>query len=188
MTGPLAIFRKWDSKGDGFIDEREFRHVLQAVGVPDTKIQALFTHADANANGRIEYEEFLRWLDCGVAGDEASDAFSDEADTDDEDVRQTSLKAMSLGRWRRLVRGMLRQRRLSFDPRLHPQGMTSPIANDTLSRSWTRSLHGSPLQPEISKGFTWTLQSDWSQPPISEESSTATLLLQDEFGADDDSP
>jgi len=58
----LAVFRKWDLKGDDHISEAELRQVLSSLGLDKQKIHLLFQEIDTNKNGKICYKEFVNWL------------------------------------------------------------------------------------------------------------------------------
>jgi len=59
-----TIFRSWDRAGDGRISADGLRAVLLRLGVSEDHVQAIFTAADANRDGWIDYNEFLAWI-CG---------------------------------------------------------------------------------------------------------------------------
>lgn len=58
----LATFRTWDTNGDGFISKDELVRALETIGDGTNDIHALFDAADADKDGSIHYEEFLRWI------------------------------------------------------------------------------------------------------------------------------
>ena len=51
-------FLKFDTDGDGFINERELRVALTRVGevLTDSQVQDVFRDADKDGDGRISYE------------------------------------------------------------------------------------------------------------------------------------
>lgn len=60
--GVLAAFREWDADGSGTISQPELKQVLVAVGVKESDVPMLFSLADTNKDGQIDYEEFVAWL------------------------------------------------------------------------------------------------------------------------------
>eukprot|EP00930_Biecheleria_cincta_P086220 TRINITY_DN75549_c0_g1_i1.p1 TRINITY_DN75549_c0_g1~~TRINITY_DN75549_c0_g1_i1.p1 ORF type:complete len:270 (-),score=43.56 TRINITY_DN75549_c0_g1_i1:94-867(-) len=54
-------FKRWDTDGSGYLDEREMRQVLIKMGLKGSDIMAIFKTIDADSNGRISYEEFIDW-------------------------------------------------------------------------------------------------------------------------------
>eukprot|EP00929_Paragymnodinium_shiwhaense_P064323 TRINITY_DN32211_c0_g1_i1.p1 TRINITY_DN32211_c0_g1~~TRINITY_DN32211_c0_g1_i1.p1 ORF type:complete len:226 (+),score=45.91 TRINITY_DN32211_c0_g1_i1:107-784(+) len=164
MEGALAIFRDWDSSGDGFIDMKEFEYVFSELGFPRLLVPRLFHAADLNGNRRIEYQEFLKWLESGGRGDDFvsqswEKAFQHEAAdaraggyglTKSKKVADTAMSALAKGRWRRLVRGRTRVRvlrlrqeerkqALSLDTNhlLLPSAGATPINEDDRERKVT---------------------------------------------------
>jgi len=70
----LATFHDWDLDGNGFISENELQAVFVRLGLPATDADRAFRHADANWDGHIDYEEFVRWLFSGSAPVQAKEA------------------------------------------------------------------------------------------------------------------
>jgi len=62
-----VLFSKYDTNGDGNIDEAEMGALLMAISDKFTArdIRKLFEAADGNGNGKIEFNEFLDWLNGG---------------------------------------------------------------------------------------------------------------------------
>lgn len=62
-TKGLEVFQRFDENKDGTIDLCELRTVLQELDRSWTnpRVEALFKAADFNGDGRIQFEEFLRW-------------------------------------------------------------------------------------------------------------------------------
>jgi len=60
--GVLAAFRQWDTTGSGGILLPEMKKVLLALGVPEGDVPKIFSLADCNKDGIIDYEEFVSWL------------------------------------------------------------------------------------------------------------------------------
>jgi Ca2+-binding EF-hand superfamily protein len=58
-----AAFDKFDSDGNGFIDEVEFSDLVASLGIGMTaeKVQIAFTAIDVNGNGHIDFGEFAEW-------------------------------------------------------------------------------------------------------------------------------
>lgn len=61
-AGILACFRRWDADGNGSISLPELKAVLLDIGVEESEIPKLFSLADVNKDGQIDYEEFVAWL------------------------------------------------------------------------------------------------------------------------------
>eukprot|EP00927_Polykrikos_kofoidii_P036599 TRINITY_DN30898_c0_g1_i1.p1 TRINITY_DN30898_c0_g1~~TRINITY_DN30898_c0_g1_i1.p1 ORF type:complete len:241 (-),score=57.07 TRINITY_DN30898_c0_g1_i1:41-763(-) len=62
QEGVLAAFREWDVENRGYITQPQLKKVLVEVGVEDEQIPKLFSLADTNKDGQIDYEEFVAWL------------------------------------------------------------------------------------------------------------------------------
>eukprot|EP00411_Alexandrium_monilatum_P104555 CAMPEP_0175774074 /NCGR_PEP_ID=MMETSP0097-20121207/73415_1 /TAXON_ID=311494 /ORGANISM="Alexandrium monilatum, Strain CCMP3105" /LENGTH=172 /DNA_ID=CAMNT_0017084523 /DNA_START=6 /DNA_END=520 /DNA_ORIENTATION=+ len=58
----VAAFEKWDLKRNGYISESELKHVLSALGLQTAQVHAMFRDVDRNRDGKIDYQEFVRWL------------------------------------------------------------------------------------------------------------------------------
>mmetsp|Transcript_72817 Transcript_72817/g.152052 ORF Transcript_72817/g.152052 Transcript_72817/m.152052 type:complete len:173 (-) Transcript_72817:258-776(-) len=60
----VETFKKWDKDGDGFISKEELERVLIILNPSFTKkeLNMIFKEADKNKDGKIDYEEFTRWL------------------------------------------------------------------------------------------------------------------------------
>jgi hypothetical protein len=58
----LLEFKDFDTDGDGFISPSELRQGMSQLGkeATDAEIAQVFTHFDANSDGEISYEEFVR--------------------------------------------------------------------------------------------------------------------------------
>merc|ERR1719145_231557 len=56
------IFREWDSDGDKFISAEELSSVLTRLGMQDRTAAQLLQTIDTNQDGKIDYEEFAKWL------------------------------------------------------------------------------------------------------------------------------
>eukprot|EP00927_Polykrikos_kofoidii_P057021 TRINITY_DN5112_c0_g1_i1.p1 TRINITY_DN5112_c0_g1~~TRINITY_DN5112_c0_g1_i1.p1 ORF type:complete len:1300 (-),score=221.72 TRINITY_DN5112_c0_g1_i1:44-3889(-) len=60
-----TICRKFDINGDGVIDRNEFRKALNSIDpvfFTDATIRKLFTAADADHDGTVDYREFVAWI------------------------------------------------------------------------------------------------------------------------------
>eukprot|EP00931_Biecheleriopsis_adriatica_P062708 TRINITY_DN37851_c0_g1_i1.p1 TRINITY_DN37851_c0_g1~~TRINITY_DN37851_c0_g1_i1.p1 ORF type:complete len:603 (-),score=86.32 TRINITY_DN37851_c0_g1_i1:257-2065(-) len=62
MDKILAAFEAWDTNDDGVISESELEKVFLELHTPKAKNSTLFASADANADGKIDYCEFLQWI------------------------------------------------------------------------------------------------------------------------------
>lgn len=60
----LQAFRQFDKNGDGVLSAQELKTVMASLGSPltDTDIEAMIRLADANGDGRVDYEEFVRMV------------------------------------------------------------------------------------------------------------------------------
>ncbi len=59
----LRVFTRFDSDGNGLVDEAEFCQILRSLGdEPTAEVLSLeFALIDANGDGRVEFEEFAAW-------------------------------------------------------------------------------------------------------------------------------
>jgi Ca2+-binding EF-hand superfamily protein len=57
------IFEHFDRDGNGFIDKKEWRKLLEALdsGFTDEEAKIGLREVDKNGNGKIELEEFMKW-------------------------------------------------------------------------------------------------------------------------------
>ena len=57
------IFQHYDHDQNGTIDPREFGALLDALGpgFSEEEAQTGLADIDLNANGKIEFDEFIRW-------------------------------------------------------------------------------------------------------------------------------
>lgn len=60
--GIVSVFQAWDIDGSGTISLPELKTVLAEIGVNETDVPKLFSLADCNKDGQIDYEEFVSWL------------------------------------------------------------------------------------------------------------------------------
>mmetsp|Transcript_105234 Transcript_105234/g.280147 ORF Transcript_105234/g.280147 Transcript_105234/m.280147 type:complete len:227 (-) Transcript_105234:36-716(-) len=58
------VFRAWDKEGNGMISRKEFSGIIMRLSpeIGEQELEALFDAADANAGGRLNYEQFFTWL------------------------------------------------------------------------------------------------------------------------------
>eukprot|EP00927_Polykrikos_kofoidii_P044509 TRINITY_DN38455_c0_g1_i1.p1 TRINITY_DN38455_c0_g1~~TRINITY_DN38455_c0_g1_i1.p1 ORF type:complete len:397 (+),score=48.10 TRINITY_DN38455_c0_g1_i1:41-1192(+) len=56
------VFRRYDTNGDGRIDEEELRNCLHALGMNSSFIASFLEENDTNGDGVIDYEEFVQWV------------------------------------------------------------------------------------------------------------------------------
>lgn len=56
-------FQRFDSDGNGYIDEAEFGALARALGanLSPTEVAVAFLAMDSNGNRRIEFGEFAAW-------------------------------------------------------------------------------------------------------------------------------
>lgn len=65
MTAILEAFKKFDEDGSGAISRDELAQMLKRIDEDiwdDEKIDNLLNEADANNDGKLSYEEFVKWL------------------------------------------------------------------------------------------------------------------------------
>lgn len=57
------VFSRFDSDSNGLIDQREFRHILFALGEDPTEevLSLNFAAIDTNHDKKIVFEEFAEW-------------------------------------------------------------------------------------------------------------------------------
>lgn len=86
-----AAFRKYDKNRDGTIDAEELCSVLKAIGggFSDAEVEAVFQTVDANGDGRLQYTEFVRWLEYG-----SNSALGEKHPEGAQSVRQTMRKSI----------------------------------------------------------------------------------------------
>eukprot|EP00440_Ansanella_granifera_P065714 gb/GFBE01071268.1/.p1 GENE.gb/GFBE01071268.1/~~gb/GFBE01071268.1/.p1 ORF type:complete len:636 (+),score=144.46 gb/GFBE01071268.1/:1-1908(+) len=60
----METFQKWDATGDGMITREELKAILIKLDptASDDSVDALFKEADLNQDGRINIQEFVRWI------------------------------------------------------------------------------------------------------------------------------
>mmetsp|Transcript_8059 Transcript_8059/g.13164 ORF Transcript_8059/g.13164 Transcript_8059/m.13164 type:complete len:531 (-) Transcript_8059:104-1696(-) len=63
----LSTFKKWDLNQDGVISKAELERVMTLLGVATSDIEKIFSAADTNIDGKIDYNEFVHWLYYGAA-------------------------------------------------------------------------------------------------------------------------
>jgi len=63
----METFKRWDLNADGFITKDELERVLRLLGVSSADISFIFTAVDKNADGKVDYTEFVDWLYSGSA-------------------------------------------------------------------------------------------------------------------------
>ena len=61
--GLRRVFERFDSNGDGLIDETEFGHLLAGLGWhSEEEVRSLeFAAIDQNSDGLVEFAEFVDW-------------------------------------------------------------------------------------------------------------------------------
>mmetsp|Transcript_23105 Transcript_23105/g.66327 ORF Transcript_23105/g.66327 Transcript_23105/m.66327 type:complete len:384 (-) Transcript_23105:292-1443(-) len=57
-----SLFRKYDTNGDGVIDQTEFKRFMQALGLQPSCLGEFMRHVDRDGDGAIQYEEFVDWV------------------------------------------------------------------------------------------------------------------------------
>ncbi|KAK6167840.1 hypothetical protein SNE40_021778 [Patella caerulea] len=64
----MEAFRAFDKNGDGFISAHELRVALTSVGecLTDAQVDEVLRDADKDGDGQISYEEFSKYLLCGM--------------------------------------------------------------------------------------------------------------------------
>jgi Ca2+-binding EF-hand superfamily protein len=63
IANTRKVFEACDLNGDGFLDQREFHVLLQALDGDVSREELLldFEHADTTGDGFIEFREFVAW-------------------------------------------------------------------------------------------------------------------------------
>lgn len=57
-----ALFRKYDTNGDGAFQVDEFKRFLAALGLDKVCMKSMMQRVDTNGDGVIQYEEFVDWV------------------------------------------------------------------------------------------------------------------------------
>lgn len=60
----VEAFKFFDKDGDGFISRTELRHIMNTVDVSlaETDIEEMIKEADANGDGKIDFDEFIKMM------------------------------------------------------------------------------------------------------------------------------
>eukprot|EP00930_Biecheleria_cincta_P028191 TRINITY_DN19662_c0_g1_i2.p1 TRINITY_DN19662_c0_g1~~TRINITY_DN19662_c0_g1_i2.p1 ORF type:complete len:621 (+),score=112.39 TRINITY_DN19662_c0_g1_i2:31-1863(+) len=60
----VETFQKWDRDSTGFIEKEDLQQLMMKLDAYATKesVQSLLQEADVNADGKISYQEFTRWV------------------------------------------------------------------------------------------------------------------------------
>lgn len=60
----VETFQKWDASSTGFIDKEDLRKLMLKLDqfASDATVENLLQEADVNADGKISYQEFVRWV------------------------------------------------------------------------------------------------------------------------------
>lgn len=58
----VKAFRTWDKDRSGTIERQELRNLLQRVDISHCEIDEVLRVVDVNRDGKISYEEFVRWV------------------------------------------------------------------------------------------------------------------------------
>jgi len=73
------IFQQWDPDGNGCIEENELVDALTKLGIPEEDARKMFSAADVNSDGSIQFEEFVDWLFGGASAKIQAVTRTDEA-------------------------------------------------------------------------------------------------------------
>jgi len=59
-----AVFRQWDTDGDGIISREELGRIMKELdpSFKQDELEVMFQACDANQDGVIDYSEFINWL------------------------------------------------------------------------------------------------------------------------------
>jgi Ca2+-binding EF-hand superfamily protein len=61
----LEVFRRFDTNGDGILQPKEVKSLLQTLDAAkwtDKRIDTLLAAMDTNGDQHVSYEEFVDWL------------------------------------------------------------------------------------------------------------------------------
>ncbi|KAK3097326.1 hypothetical protein FSP39_008677 [Pinctada imbricata] len=58
----VSLFKKYDTDGSQTLDNEEFKKLFVEIGGKPSKLEAAVAELDRDGNGRISFQEFLRWL------------------------------------------------------------------------------------------------------------------------------
>jgi len=82
QDGILAAFNRWDTNGNGTIEEEELASLLATLGCSDeSTLKRTFMASDLNSDGIVDYKEFVQWLFTQAAPDAIADAGREGAST-----------------------------------------------------------------------------------------------------------
>lgn len=62
----MQSFRIFDKDGNGYISAAELKHVMLSLGekLTDEEIEEMINEADANNDGQVDYDEFVKMMTC----------------------------------------------------------------------------------------------------------------------------
>lgn len=66
-----TMFHKADSNGNGFIERQELESVLSCLAMDKDAMDQIFRSLDVDANGCIDIEEFVKWMQTGGSSSNA---------------------------------------------------------------------------------------------------------------------
>lgn len=75
-----TAFESWDKNNDGGIDKDEFKEVLVSIGIAEGDLSGMFDKADANHDGRINFEEFITWIQGDIPVQVREDVYAGHGD------------------------------------------------------------------------------------------------------------
>ena len=60
----MKVFKAFDLNGDGFLSKDEIKEAMQKMGesADDDRVNEMLAEVDTNGDGKVDYEEFARYV------------------------------------------------------------------------------------------------------------------------------